>query len=198
MLLLHMLMVLAGLECRYNVTSASMAPSLPVGAVFAARARQPYCRVPITISGPPKPGDLVLFHGHGQNQGYILVKRVVAVAAEHVAISDGRLFINGKMVPRGYLGDEQDTDSVKKTVRVSRYAETLPNGIRHDIFEISDSADLDNIAEQVVPAGGVFVLGDNRDRSADSRVPSFGMVSLKDIVANAGPDAAKAINNGAL
>lgn len=198
MLLLHMLMVLAGLECRYSMPTAGMAPSLPIGSVFAARAMQPYCKVPIMIAAPPKMGDIIIFrHREGAGGSSIYAERVVALAGDQVAMRHGRLYINGKMVPRGYIGSEMDTDSTKSTVPVSRYFETLPNGVRHDIFEINDTRQLDYFSEQVVPADSFFVLGDNRDRSADSRVNSVGMISLKDIVANLGPDASQAIKNGA-
>ncbi len=198
MLLTHMLMVLAGLECLYSMPTASMAPSLPIGSVFLAHAAQPYCRVPIRIAGPPGVGDIVVFHSRAASgKPELQVKRVVALAGDRVAMVDGRLIINGQTVPRGYVGDEQNTDSANRTVRVTRYFETLPNGVGHDIFEISDNEQLDNVAEQVVPAGSLFLLGDNRDRSADSRVYYLGMISLKDIVANLGPDASQAIKNGA-
>ena len=198
MLLTHMLMVLAGLECLYSMPTASMAPSLPIGSVFLAHAAQPYCRVPIRIAGPPGVGDIVVFRSRAMSpRGDLYVKRVIGLAGDRVVMLHGRLYINGKMVPRGYIGSEMDTDSKNSTVPVSRYFETLPNGVRHDIFEISDAEQLDNVDERVVPEGSFFVLGDNRDRSADSRVLIVGMISLKDIVANLGPDAGQAIKNGA-
>jgi signal peptidase I len=57
-------------------------------------------------------------------------------------------------------------------VPVIIYKETLPGGVVHSIQEISDDQPLDNTAEYVVPAGHYFMMGDNRDRSADSRVLS--------------------------
>jgi signal peptidase I len=55
-------------------------------------------------------------------------------------------------------------------VPVTIYKETLPNGVTHTIQEISDDGPLDNTGVYQVPAGHYFMMGDNRDRSQDSRV----------------------------
>jgi signal peptidase I len=76
------------------------------------------------------------------------------------------------MVEREMIGRGEDTDSNGQTVPVMLYKETLPNGVTHTIQEISDDGPLDNTGEYIVPAGHYFMMGDNRDRSADSRVLS--------------------------
>jgi signal peptidase I len=70
--------------------------------------------------------------------------------------------------------------------RVMEYVETLPNGVKHTIYEEGDQESLDNTDAFVVPAGHYFMMGDNRDNSRDSRVQDLvGFVPFDNLVGRA-------------
>jgi signal peptidase I len=128
----------------------------------------------------PSVGDIAVFFNETSGQDYI--KRVIGLPGDHIQMKEGRLWINGKMVDRQFVENSTDTDDQNNTVPVKVYMETLPNGVQHLIQEIADDQPLDNTGEYVVPPGHYFMMGDNRDRSADSRILSdVGYVPAEDL-----------------
>jgi signal peptidase I len=144
----------------YRIPSASMTPTVQPGDYVAARL--------LAYRDQPMRCDVVTFT-HG-NTTYI--KRIVANGGDEVQYRDGRLYLNGVMVPR-----EQLSTGSGGTV----YRETMPGGCSYEILEQSDQGGLDNTPPYRVPAGAVFALGDNRDNSADSRIPDIGFVPFEQI-----------------
>lgn len=121
---------------------------------------------------PPKAkrGDVVVFK-LTSNPSIDYIKRVIGLPGDRIQMKEGRLYINGNMVPRRRMEDykwDSSFDSGPETLH--QYIETLPNGVEHHILEKSDTERLDNTQEYTVPPHHYFMMGDNRDHSQDSRV----------------------------
>jgi signal peptidase I len=166
----------------FYVPSGSMEPTLQIGdAILASKFAYGYstASMPMQINLPetgrvfgetPKRGDVVVFRWPG-DRSQAWVKRVVGLPGDRIQMRQGQLFINdhaASLKPDG-IGRAEDESGGSEPAQ--RYIETLPNGVSHAIFKMRDNGRLDNTPEVTVPPGRLFVLGDNRDNSADSRVP---------------------------
>ena len=141
---------------HYTVPSGSMQPALRAGDRIVVDMRGYGLRIPFTdirlTDGTPRRGDVVVFDA--PDDGTRLVKRVAAVGGDHVALHDGRLWIDGVPLSPG-------------DAAVERF------GGRAVPLDLSDGGGPD-IAGGVVPEGHVLVLGDHRGDSRDGRY--FGLV----------------------
>ena len=148
----------------------------------------------------PEYGDIVIVVPPNRTDD--LIKRVVALPGDRIAVVNGQIVLNGKPVPQtveppvripaddslrceGGDGDgggpcydafapyRARLPGGQDVFELPAYRETLPNGATYQIIDHVDQT-LDHYAEIQVPAGHVFVMGDNRDHSADSRAPLWG------------------------
>jgi signal peptidase I len=133
----------------------------------------------------PNRGDVIVFRHPKPDNREHLIKRVIGLPGDKVQVKEGRLYINGEVVPRKPMGQVAYRDYHGEIERPMLYEETLPGGKRHAIYERGDDEALDNTIVYTVPEGHVFVMGDNRDASADSRVPETGYIPVENIVGQA-------------
>ncbi len=136
----------------------------------------------------PKRGDVVVFRlPRDTSQTYI--KRVIGLPGDHVQMIRGRLWINGKELALRADGEGKVESEDGEITELPRYIETLPNGVTHPIFKWTWTGPLDDTQEFVVPPGHVFMMGDNRDNSLDSRVAAtdggVGFVPVENLVGRA-------------
>jgi signal peptidase I len=144
----------------------------------------------------PQRGDIVIVTPPQSSEDYI--KRVIGLPGDTVEVKNGRLILNGKLVkwerrqpamipidPNVPCGRDPDPmrydpvfasyivagDDGKQYCRVPIVRETLPNGVTYDTIDAGRSLG-DDYGPVTVPADHLFLMGDNRDRSADSRFPA--------------------------
>ena len=143
----------------YKIPSRSMVPTLLVGDQLVVNKliygiKIPYFRNTIIPITDPQRGDIIVFI-YPKDRSIDFIKRVIGIGGDTIEIKDKKIFINGKVF----------TDNT---------------GIYTDKIIYPGSVQpRDNFGPVTVPKGSLFVLGDNRDESMDSRF--WGFVDLKDV-----------------
>jgi signal peptidase I len=159
----------------YRVPSHSMAPLLQVGDVVWVD-RLAYRR------SAPAVGDVVVFEHPGPDgQLETMVKRVVAVGGERVLVEGRSLMVNGLPLERESLGEVElgrlgEPVAPRLFIERERWRERR-SGVRWEVVERRTAPSLERF-EQAVPAGELFVAGDHRSDSIDSRHAGFGTVPI--------------------
>ncbi|MFK4381943.1 signal peptidase I [Bradyrhizobium sp. USDA 223] len=178
----------------FNIPSGSMTPALMVGDyVFAAKYPYGYGRYSLPfasswISGrilaaDPEYGDIVVFRT-AKDSSADYVKRVVGLPGDRIQMRQGRLILNDRPVTRVALEATfaDEACGVDDGAAVKRWRETLPSGASYVTYDCLDDGYLDNTNVFTVPPGHIFVLGDNRDNSTDSRMSTFGFVPMDNLI----------------
>ncbi|MGX7895020.1 signal peptidase I [Tsuneonella sp. HG222] len=199
----------------FSIPSESMLPRLMVGDyLFTAKWPYGYSRASLPIDLPlgdgrlfgslPERGDVVVFKHPLDRADYI--KRVIGLPGDTIQMVNGVLHIDGQPVPKVPVADFvrpispyntcEAEPRFKATARdgtpvcaYPQFRETLPNGVSYDVVDFGLTAQ-DTTQPVVVPEGMLFLMGDNRDNSQDSRFPAqigggVGLVPLDNVVSRA-------------
>src|SRR5689334_17510556 len=201
----------------FNIPSGSMLPTLYIGDyLIVAKWPYGYSRYSFPFAFPafggrvlrhlPARGDVVVFRVPSENAD--LIKRVIGLPGDTIAVENGQVILNGKGVPRQPLPPYRLAISPNSPCRVvppamplaiqtpegaycviRAYQETLPNGPSFTVLDELQNGPADDFPATRVPAGHVFMMGDNRDDSLDSRFPpeigGIGMVPVDDLIGRA-------------
>ena len=198
----------------FSIPSESMMPDLLEGDyLFAAKWPYGYSRASLPLDlpliegrvpeGMPERGDVVVFKHPVDRTDYI--KRVIGLPGDQVQMVAGVLHLNGQPVPKRRIADllvavrpEGRCAEPRFTVRLEdgtlgcrypRFRETLPGGRSYEVLDFGLRPQ-DTTAPVLVPAGHLFLMGDNRDNSLDSRFPAragegVGLVPVENVVGRA-------------
>ena len=202
----------------FSIPSGSMLPTLYIGDyVMVAKWPYGYSRYSFPFGFPsfdgrvfgdlPERGDVVVFRPPGEDVDFI--KRVIGLPGDTVEVLDGMLVLNGKPIVRAPLGNSAVPISDNSPCRVvppatrmiapvagggqaclyPAYRETLPGGRSYVVLDQVDNPQVDDVPPVRVPAGQLFLMGDNRDDSLDSRFSpaegGIGFVPVENLVGRA-------------
>lgn len=165
----------------FRIPSGSLEPSLLTGDFilvnkFDYGIRLPIIGKKIISTGEPKRGDIMVFRWPA-DKSYDFIKRVIGLPGDTISYIDKELFINGQKISQENLPQNAAAtawDAIEKQEDIF--------GVKHDIYIIPNKESR-NFYDIPVPEGMYFVMGDNRDASADSRY--WGFVPDKNIVGKA-------------
>lgn len=182
--LLIVFLLRAFLAEPFRIPSGSMRPTLVEGDFILVNKFTYGWRLPLTATkiSPwrmPERGDVLVFR-NPKDTSIDFIKRVVGLPGDKVKVEDKVLYINGEPVELEYVESSVDTDITGISREIKHYKEQL-NSTKHSIYvSLYEHGDY---PETEIPEGHLFVMGDNRDFSRDSR--EWGFVPEKLILGKA-------------
>lgn len=172
----------------FKIPSGSMIPTLTIGDhllvnKFIYGPRIPFTDIRLFTWKYPKRGEIIVFK-YPENESKNFIKRVVGLPGDKIEIKKGKLFINDESVPVSELGsyEEREQGAGSPYYDKPKLLEEQLGTVKHHILYLRDQSEYD-FGPKLVPADSVFVMGDNRDNSQDSRV--WGFVKYEKILGRA-------------
>jgi signal peptidase I len=199
----------------FSIPSESMLPRLLIGDyLLVSKWNYGYSKNSLPFSIPlipgrifaksPERGDVVVFKAPPGNR-IDYIKRVIGVPGDLIQVTNGQVTLNGTLIPKVRVADfvapitpnspcfaaefvETGSDGTQRC-RYKKFKETLPSGKSYFVLDLA-TTEADNTQVYAVPEGHIFLMGDNRDRSADSRFPAIegagiGIVPQENLVGKA-------------
>lgn len=178
----------------FHIPSGSMKPNLLVGDFVIAsqyaygysKQSFPFVSLPLfdgrVFYSEPKRGDIIIFKEPSKHVGEnVMIKRLVGLPGDKIQMIGGVLHINGKALETVDNG----TTFAEGLRNLKKLEETNPEGKKYTVLDGESDSFTDNTQVYEVPAGHFFMMGDNRDNSADSRFPVPGYVPAENLIARA-------------
>ena len=179
----------------FYIPSSSMEPTLLIGdRIFVSKYSYGYSKHSFPFSPNfsnnrflfknPEQGDLIVFKTPADNRtDYI--KRLIGRAGDEIQFVDGNLFINGSKVIREEIKISEPIRCGNFILDTNTFIETLPNGVKY-LASYNKQGTLKNTKKYIVPKDHLFLMGDNRDCSKDSRfLDDVGYVNNLNLVGEA-------------